>query len=277
MYDYIFGTKKHIYKNPEEFLLFVKRLLPKHCNSIPDSLAITIFQEVRKIKKNDIILETGCGASTIAIFLACCITNKKFISYDISKQKILFIKDIINQSICKFLKIKVSDHWRPKICNSLSTINGIPSLKKPVIFSYIDSSHDKLHIEREIQCIKKKVNKTTYIMFDDMHLVNSLKNNRLNDALKYKKTLKNFKLDIFKPKINNNRIYFSKYLELNFKKIKSLETFYSKNFTKDLYYKLYGLDYFYNQVSELLANKYLSNIQKNNLLKSRVLYIKADR
>ena len=114
-------------------------------------------------------------------------------------------------------------------------------------------------------------------MFDDMHLVNSLKNNRLNDALKYKKTLKNFKLDIFKPKINNNRIYFSKYLELNFKKIKSLETFYSKNFIKDLYYKLYGLDYFYNQVSELLANKYLSNIQKNNLLKSRVLYIKADR
>ena len=72
----------------------------------------------------------------------------------------------------------------------MSAINGIPSLKKPVIFSYIDSSHDKLHIEREIQCIKKKVNKTTYIMFDDMHLVNSLKNNRLNDALKYKKTLK---------------------------------------------------------------------------------------
>ena len=276
MYDYIFGTKKHIYNNPEEFLLFIKRLLPRHCNSIPDSLAITIFQEVKKIKTNEIILETGCGASTIAIFLACCLTKKKFISYDINKKKILFIKNIINQSICKFLEIKISDHWRPKICNSLNKSYGIPSLKKNVIFSYIDSSHDKFHIESEIQCVKNKTNKISYILLDDMHLTSSPKNNRLNNALKYKKTLKNFKLDIYNPKIdNNNRSYFTRYLQSNFNKIELLRTFYSKNFMKDLYYKIYGLDYFYNQASELYANKYLSYKQKNNLLKNRVLYIKA--
>ncbi len=276
MYDYIFGTKKHIYKNPEEFLLFIKRLLPRHCNSIPDSLAITIFQEVKKIKTTQIILETGCGASTLAMFLACSLTKKKFISYDINEKKILFIKSIINQAICKFLQIKVSDHWQPKVTNSLSKSSGIPSLKKDIIFSYIDSSHDKIHIESEIQCVKNKTNKMSYILLDDMHLTNSSKNNRLNNALKYKKSLKNFKLDIYNPKTkNNNKAYFIKYLQSNFTKIELLETFYSKNFMKDLYYMIYGLDYFYNQASELLANKYLSNKQKNNLLKNRVIYIKA--
>ena len=72
MFDYIYSSKKNILKNPEKFILFVKKLLPKYTNSLPDSVAITLFREVKKLprNKNNIIIETGVGASTIALFVS---------------------------------------------------------------------------------------------------------------------------------------------------------------------------------------------------------------
>ena len=63
--------KKNIINNPEKFILFVKKLLPKYANSLHDSAAITIFREIKKLKrgKNNIIIETGVGASTISMFV----------------------------------------------------------------------------------------------------------------------------------------------------------------------------------------------------------------
>ena len=156
MYDYVFGSKKYIEKYPEEFLLFAKHLLPRYCNSIPDSMAITIFREVRKIKKEKgIILETGIGASTLALFLACYLNKTNFISYEINKNKVELIKKILNQSMCKYMKIDLNSVWKPVVESSLSK-RGILSLKKNVIFSYIDSNHNIQHIEKEILSVKKK-------------------------------------------------------------------------------------------------------------------------
>ena len=50
MFDYIYSSKKNILKNPEKFIIFVKRLLPKYANSLPDSAAISIFREIKKLK-----------------------------------------------------------------------------------------------------------------------------------------------------------------------------------------------------------------------------------
>ena len=51
MFDYIYSEKKNIINNPEKFILFVKKLLPKYANSLPDSAAITIFREIKKLKR----------------------------------------------------------------------------------------------------------------------------------------------------------------------------------------------------------------------------------
>ena len=51
MYDFIYSDKKNIIKNSEKFILFVKKLLPKYANSLPDSAAITLYREVKKLKK----------------------------------------------------------------------------------------------------------------------------------------------------------------------------------------------------------------------------------
>ena len=53
MYNYIFGG--NLKKNPKSFLLFVKRLMPRWVNSIPDSECIAIFEILNKlrVKKKD--------------------------------------------------------------------------------------------------------------------------------------------------------------------------------------------------------------------------------
>ena len=83
--SFIFGNKEDIYKNKVEYLLFLKNLLSRYYNSIPDSLAITLLEESKKSK--NIIIETGVGASTIALFLGAVFNKKKLISFDLNKKK----------------------------------------------------------------------------------------------------------------------------------------------------------------------------------------------
>ena len=275
MYDYIFGSKKYIKKYPEEFLIFIKHLLPRYCNSIPDSMAITIFREVRKIKKKGIILETGIGASTMALFLACYLNKTSFISYEINKSKVNLFRKILTQSVCKYLKINLNTIWKPVITNSLNKKKGIPALKKNIIFSYIDSDHNINHIGNEILAIKKKIENESIFFFDDMNLQMQKKNYNLLDTIKYKKTLKNFKIQKyqFNKKIYKN--YFLPFLKKNFLKVYEMDSFYKKNYKKDMYYKNYGIDYFYNFFSQILFEKKLSLKSKNKLLKNRALLVKV--
>ena len=51
MFDYIYSDKRNILRNPEKFIIFVKKLLPKYANSLPDSAAITLFREIKKLNK----------------------------------------------------------------------------------------------------------------------------------------------------------------------------------------------------------------------------------
>jgi len=44
MYDFTYKNIKDIRKNPNEYLIFVKRLLPRWINGIPDSECIAIFE-----------------------------------------------------------------------------------------------------------------------------------------------------------------------------------------------------------------------------------------
>lgn len=53
MYDFILGDKATILKNAEEekkFLLSVKRMLPRWCNSIPDSEFLAIYDILADVK-----------------------------------------------------------------------------------------------------------------------------------------------------------------------------------------------------------------------------------
>ena len=131
MFDYIYNNKKNILKNPEKFIIFVKRLLPKYANSLPDSAAISIFREIKKLKgANNLIVETGVGSSTIVLFIASYIYKKKLFTFDINPDKISLIRQVINDAICRPLKANIFDYWIYVPSNSLDKYTGISSLKE---------------------------------------------------------------------------------------------------------------------------------------------------
>ena len=112
MYDFYFTDKKNIKKDPEKFLIFVKRLLPRWVNGIPDTECLAIFKLLEKLNKKNkkrlVLLETGCGASTIAMYLHCAIYGGKMFSWDTNASKGSFLRSVILESIDKVLKSSVN-------------------------------------------------------------------------------------------------------------------------------------------------------------------------
>ena len=53
MYDFYFTDKKKIKRDPEKFLILVKRLLPRWANGIPDSECIAIYKLLVNLQKKN--------------------------------------------------------------------------------------------------------------------------------------------------------------------------------------------------------------------------------
>ena len=115
MYDFSFDSKKNIKKNPEEFLIFVKRLLPRWVNGIPDSEILTIFETCKKISGKPIILETGCGASTLAFVLYAILNDGRVYSWDTNGSKGFFLNSVMNESFGKTFGVNINKYWVIKI------------------------------------------------------------------------------------------------------------------------------------------------------------------
>lgn len=70
MYDFILKTRDELVNSEAEkdFLLSVKRMMPRWCNSIPDSEFLAIYDI---LNDNPLIspffVETGSGASTLVL------------------------------------------------------------------------------------------------------------------------------------------------------------------------------------------------------------------
>ena len=245
MFDYIYGNKRNILQNPEKFIIFVKRLLPKYLNSIPDSGAIAIFREIKKIKKeSNVILETGVGASTIALFVASYIYKKKLYTFDINPDKMMLIRQVINDAICKPLKANIFDYWTYVPSDSLDKYTGIPALKelkKKPQFAFLDSHHSLEHLKKEVMAFTKIASKEFILGMDDGHMKNRFFPFGFTNMIRYKiglKKISNTKQNISHPffiEVNN-------LLKINFKYVKKLESFYQKNYQNDLWFNYFGVD-----------------------------------
>ena len=250
MFDYIYNNKKNILKNPEKFIIFVKRLLPKYANSLPDSAAISIFREIKKLKgANNLIVETGVGSSTIVLFVASYIYKKKLFTFDINPDKISLIRQVINDAICRPLKVNIFDYWTYVPSNSLDKYTGIPALKefkKKPQFAFLDSSHSLEHLKKEVTEFTKIAPKEFTLGIDDGNHKNSkFFSFGYTKMVRHKMGLKK----ISNPKRNISPPFFhevNNILKKNFKSVKKLETFFQKNYQNDLWFNYYGLDMAYD-------------------------------
>lgn len=243
MYDFYFDTKKKILKDPETFLIFVKKLLPRWLNGIPDSECLAIFKilQKRKRKKNTAVTETGCGASTIALFLHCCLNNKKLFSWDTNGSKGSFLRTIINESICQPLGVDVNDIW--KFIPYFSTdrhvgIQILNELKLKSDFCFLDTSHTLNQVMTEIKEFEKISTSEFIIALDDAYYTKRDINYTYLNTIRSKLRLSR----IEEPKNNICLPFYIEvkdYLDKKYKKVLKINDYYKKNFKKDDWFDYY--------------------------------------
>ena len=241
MFDYKFKKPKNKteYIN---FLLNVKKILPKKINNITDGTAIDIFENiVNYTDAKKLMVETGTGSSTIVLFLASVYRKKKFYTFDPSEAKLSIVKNVINEAICENLNIKISDYWSPISSNSeniYTGLNMLADLNGKFDFAFLDSIHSYEHIIEEINSFIKLTSQSFIIGIDDTHLDYRKHNEAFINLIRIKNN--------FDPiKIKNNRmnlkLEFSVFNYLK-KKLKKVNKIKSKNqiSSKDKYIKYYG-------------------------------------
>ena len=243
MYDFYFNTKKQIKKNPQEFLLFVKKLLPRWLNGIPDSECLAIFEilQKRKLKKNVVPLETGCGASTLALSLHCALNKTNFFSWDTNGTKGSYLRSIINESICQPLEVNINQIW--KFIPYFSTDNhlGIKVLKEMKLkadFCFFDTAHTLNQVLEEIYNFEKISTDKFIIALDDAYYEKKNINYTYLNLIRRKLGLQRVKepaSNICKPFYKEVESYFLK----KYKSVKKVNNFYKKHYKEDDWFRYY--------------------------------------
>lgn len=248
MYDFVYGNKAAVLKNQKEYLLFVKRLLPRWANGIPDSECIALFESLenlkKKLKKKLTLLETGSGASTIAMFLHCAINGGKMFSWDTNSLKGSFLRSVISESIGKTLSVDVNKIWNFIPYNSVDKNIGISVLKELKLkanFCFFDSLHTLDHLLSELKEFLKVSDNKYLIAIDDAYYNKRHVNFSYVNMLREKINLKKIK----EPKENVSKEYYKEvenYLKFRGIKFKRLETYYKKNYKSDIFFKYFKQD-----------------------------------
>ena len=90
-----------------------------------------ILDELKEKKnKKLILLETGSGASSLAMFLHCALYEVKIFSWDTNASKGSFLKSVINESMCKILKVDINKIWEFISYESTDKFVGLRVLKE---------------------------------------------------------------------------------------------------------------------------------------------------
>ncbi len=227
--------------NANKLLIEIKKLLPKYLNCIPDNSALSILEVIKKTKENNLMLETGVGVSTIALFIGSYLKKKKFYSFDLNQDKISIIKQVINETICERLKINISDHWIAVPTDSLCPYSGIRALKdlkKKFDFGFFDSSHTLNHLNDELNCFLLLVANNFFIGIDDAHMNYKKINLDYINLVRSKTNLK--KILVKDNQCNEFYIEVFDKLRKLYKKTKLIKPYKKLNSNNDIYFKYYG-------------------------------------
>ena len=98
MFDFYFGDNQSISENESDYLIFIKHMLPRWCNSIPDSefLAIhELLESAPMARKGRVIAETGVGASTLVLLNHAIKNDIILYSWDINANKGAYLRSVI--------------------------------------------------------------------------------------------------------------------------------------------------------------------------------------
>ena len=260
MYDFHFGDKEKIKQKPEDFLIFCKRMLPRWINGIPDSECIAIYRTLVSLDKpNSIILETGCGASTLAMFLYAVLHDGKVFSWDTNGSKGSFLRSVISEAICRPLEVDLYKYWTFIGFDSTSEHAGIPVIKElgyKADFCYFDSWHTLEHLMNEVKCFETVANDDFIVALDDAYYTKKHNNYSYINMIRKKLGLGS----VQEPKENVCDPFYVEvehYLKDCYKNVDKIDDSYKKDYMDDVFFRYFEGD--------RLAMDSVGMEEKNNL------------
>lgn len=248
MYDYYFGSIEDIKKDEEKFLLGVKRMLPKWCNSIPDSEYIALYRlcdkKLNELQHKPVLVETGIGSSTIVLTYLAIKYGGTLYTWDICGEKGSQIRIALVETIGKSLNVDIHRYWKFIGFSSTALYLGLKileELEKHVDVFYHDSQHTWRNISNELNLIHNMFIDGSIICLDDSNYNFLDVDFRYININRKKLGLK----DIDSPTWNLTEEYYKlieKYLKTKWREVKNLGDEYRKICSEDIYFTYFDTE-----------------------------------
>lgn len=247
MYDFYFGTREEIDNDPKKYLITIKRMLPRWCNSIPDSEFLAIYDAAFQLElpTRPVFVETGSGASTLVLCYFALKTGGELFTWDINGSKLFYLRSVFNDTLMRhFSEKNLNDHWKGIAFDSNSEFAGIDIIKelgKKVSLCFLDSEHVLKVLIKEVKSLCPILADTAIVAIDDGNYSYVKYNTAYINMIRKKHGLSPIK----EPPGNIGGHFWQEvysYLKDNFKNVEYLEDSYKKNYQKDIFWAYYRSD-----------------------------------
>lgn len=245
MYDFYYGDKDAILAHPEDFLIFCKRLLPRWVNGIPDSELIAIWRILQNMKiDKPILVETGSGASSLALFMHAALRGGRLFSWDTNGSKGAYLRQVILDSMCRVLEVDLHKVWTFVGFSSTDMHAGIQVLSELGLkadFGFFDSWHTLNHLTNEIECFEKIANPEFIIALDDAYYQCRNENYAFVNMIRSKLGLQ----PVAEPLENKCEPFYIEieaHLKAKHHIVEKIDDDYKQSYRDDIFFKYYDLD-----------------------------------
>lgn len=177
MYDFYLGTSEEIAQDEERYLIAVKRMMPRWINSLADSEFLALAeilddQGKRAVSEGRrfVAVETGCGASTLAMAFYAMKYDGIALSWDPNFAKGSAVRQVCVETMGAHFAKPIDSHWRLVAFVSTSPHLGLPILGEiadGVDVSFHDSEHTWQTLGQEIEAVSEHLVQGAIVCMDD--------------------------------------------------------------------------------------------------------------
>lgn len=249
MYDFFLGTPEEIAADEARYLVAIKRMMPRWVNSMPDSEFRAIAQlldERGAASGGDFVaVETGAGASTLALVFYAMKHGGIAYSWEMNSAKGSVIRQVCTETMARYFRRPVDEHWRLVSFNSVSPHLGLASLCelcRHVDLFFHDSEHTWNTIRGELESVVPLLRDDSVVALDDANL------NWLHTNVGYVNTFRR-KLglpDIDEPADNRVEPFWietERLLSERFDRVEHLPDLYKEGYRTDPYFAYYDAEF----------------------------------
>lgn len=247
MYDFWFGTRQEIEEDPKKYLLAIKRMLPRWCNSIPDSEYLALYDALYDMELGDqpVLVETGSGSSTIMLAYFAVSRGGELYTWDTNGSKLFYLRSVLNDTLMRcFTERNLSNHWKYVGYASVAPFAGMGMLEelgKQVDACFLDSEHTLDVLMQELAQACKIMGPKGLVAIDDANYSYVSYNTAYINMIRKKQGLP----PIEEPPNNTGRHFWEEvgdFLKASFKRVEYVSDTYKTTYQQDIFWAYFRTD-----------------------------------